>query len=153
MIGNCEHMDLAHSIVQAAAVLHQHEKKSKRFRMELFFRFRYKHVLFIMPTDTTLFIEFRGMSFRWEKGSQSDIDFVIDFLCNEMTEDIKRKVAHDVRTNSYIPIRDPRYADICIEVSYEGQCKFHNVYSHLAPKDIIMYYIQLLQLVDDVQND
>jgi hypothetical protein len=146
-------MDLAKCIVQAADMLHQRDITNNRFKIELFYHFRYKYDLFVMPTATELFIEFRGMVFRWRKGDETDFHFVLEFLLAEMAEDVKRKVAHDVRNNNYIPLRDPRFDDMCVEVSYEGQRKFHNVYTHVRPKEIIIYYIRLLELIHRVHND
>ncbi len=145
-------MDLAKCIVQAAQELEELDVRKLKFKIDLFFHFRYRHELFVIPTIDYLFIEFRGMVFRWKKGDETDFDFVLDFILTEMAADVKRKVAHDVQHNNYIPLRDPRYDDMCIEVSFEGQRKFYNVYSHVRPKEILIYYIRFLELIHRVEK-
>jgi hypothetical protein len=146
-------MDLATSIVQAAERMHQSDREKKRFKIELLFRFRFKFELYIIAAGDIMYLEFRGVVFKWKKDNTAYGDTVIEFLCSEMTEDVKRKVAHDVRFNNYIPKNDPKYADIAVDISYDGRQKFYNVYSFVAPKDIIWYYIKILTMVHDVHNE
>jgi hypothetical protein len=143
-------MDLATSIVQAAHDLQMSDKMKKKFDMELTFRGRHKYSICIIPSSNFLYLEFRGVSFKFRNGDRHALDKVLHFLCNEVTEDVKRTVMYDVLHNNYIPKNDPKYADICVEITYEGERKFNNEYTHIRPYDIIWYYIEILTMVDGV---
>lgn len=143
-------MDLAISIVQAAHDLQMSDKMKKKFSMELTFRGRHKHSICIIPSSNFLYLEFRGVSFKFRNGDRHALDKVLHFACNEITEDVKRTVMNDVLHNNYVPRNDPKYADIGVEITYEGERKFNNEYTHIRPIDIIWYYIEILTMVDGV---
>lgn len=123
---------------------------NKKFSMEMTFRCRHKYIIFIIPSSEFLYLEFRGVDFKFKNGDRHALDKVLHFLCKEMTEDVKRKVMFDVLHNNYIPKNDPNYADINVEITYEGERKFYNEYTHIQPIDIIWHYIEILSMVDNV---
>jgi hypothetical protein len=142
-------MDLANFIVEASAATFKAECNDKKCRVNVSMHGgRYVRDLSVIPMSNHVLIAFRTIEFKLNRQDRHSFNDTVDFLVNEVEDDILKTLREDVEIHGYWPQNDDEYNVNLVTVGRADQIVFSKEFDEKKLTNVLGTYLRNMRLVN-----
>lgn len=142
-------MDLADLIVKASAATFKAECNDKKCLVNVSMHGgRYVRELYVVPMSNHVLIAFRTMEFKLNRQDRDAFNDTVDFLVNEVEDDILKTLREDIEFHGFWPPNDEGYNVNLVTVSKADQIVFSKEFDEKKLTNVLGTYLRNMRLIN-----